>query len=100
MIKTSNRVLKAQKISDNNIRLAMGEPIFDWKKIPLSENINHKKINLKIDSIELKEGFALNVGNPHIVFFVEDCFKYDLKKIGPLIENHKLFPEKINVTFA
>ena len=48
----------------------------------------------------MKEGFALNVGNPHIVFFVEDCFKYDLKKIGPLIENHKLFPEKINVTFA
>ena len=100
VIVTSNRILKAQKISDNNIRLAMGEPIFDWKKIPLSENIDHKKINLNIDGIELKEGFALNIGNPHIVFFVENCFKYDLKKIGPLIENHKLFPEKINVTFA
>ena len=100
VIETSNRILKAQKISDNNIRLAMGEPIFDWKKIPLLENIDHKKINLNIDNIELKDGFALNVGNPHIVFFVEDCFKYDLKKIGPLIENHKLFPEKINVTFA
>ena len=45
-------------------------------------------------------GFCLNVGNPHIVFFVDDCFKYDLKKIGPLIENYELFPEKINVTFA
>ena len=100
VIKTSNRILKAQKISDNNIRLAMGEPIFDWKKIPLSENIDHKKINLNIDGVELKEGFALNVGNPHIVFFVEDCFKYDLKKIGPLVECHELFPEKINVTFA
>ena len=40
------------------------------------------------------------MGNPHIVFFVEDCFKYDLKKIGPLVECHELFPEKINVTFA
>ena len=100
VIETSNRILKAQKISENNIRLAMGEPIFDWKKIPLSENIDHKKINLNIDSIELKEGFALNVGNPHIVFFVDDCFKYDLKKIGPQIENYELFPEKINVTFA
>ena len=100
VIETSNRILKAQKISKNNIKLAMGEPIFDWQKIPLSENIDHKKINLNIDGIELKEGFALNVGNPHIVFFVENCFKYDLKKIGPLIENHKLFPEKINVTFA
>mgnify|MGYP001318008501 FL=1 len=55
---------------------------------------------MNIDGIEFKKGFALNVGNPHIVFFVEDCFKYDLKKIGPLIENHELFPEKINVTFA
>ncbi len=62
------------------------------KKIPLSKEIDHKKINLKINDIEFKEGFALNVGNPHIVFFVEDCFKYNLKQIGPLIENHELFP--------
>ena len=54
---------------------------------------NHKKINLKIDDNELKDGFALNVGNPHIIF-VEDCFKYDLKKIRPLVENNDLFPEK------
>ena len=100
VIVTSNNILKAQKISENNIRLAMGKPSFEWKKIPLSESIDYKKINLNIDGIELKDGFALNVGNPHIVFFVEDCFKYDLKKIGPLIENHKLFPEKMNVTFA
>ena len=56
--------------------------------------------NIKINGLEFKNGFAVNVGNPHIVFFVDDCFKYDLKKIGPLIENYELFPEKINVTFA
>ena len=33
-------------------------------------------------------------------FFVQDCFKHDLKIIGPRIENHELFPEKTNVTFA
>ena len=100
VIVTSNRILKAQKISENSIKLAMGEPIFEWKKIPLSRDINHKKINIKINDLEFKDGFAVNVGNPHIVFFVDDCFKYDLEKIGPLIENYKLFPEKINVTFA
>ena len=100
VIVTTNRILKAKKISENSIRLAMGEPIFDWKKIPLSKDINHKKINLKVDDLEFKDGFAVNVGNPHIVFFVDDCFKYDLRKIGPLIENHELFPEKVNVTFA
>ena len=95
-----NRVLKAQKISENSVRIAMGDPIFSWQEIPLSENIDHKNINLKIENEEFKDGYALNVGNPHIVFFVDDCFKFNLKKIGPLIENHKLFPEKINVTFA
>ena len=60
VIETSNRILKAQKISENNIRLAMGNPIFDWEKIPLSENIDHKKINLNIDGIEFKEGFEPN----------------------------------------
>ena len=100
VIATSNRILKAQKISQNSIRLTMGEPIFEWKKIPLSRDINHREINIKINDLEFKNGFAVNVGNPHIVFFVDDCFKYDLKVIGPLIENHKLFPEKTNVTFA
>ena len=40
------------------------------------------------------------MGNPHIVFFVKDCFEYDLNILGPKIENHELFPEKTNVTFA
>ena len=40
------------------------------------------------------------MGNPHIIFFVKDCFEYDLKILGPIIENHQLFPEKTNVTFA
>ena len=99
-IVTSNRLLKAQKISENSIRLAMGEPIFKWNKIPLSKDIDNKKINLKVNDLEFKDGFAVNVGNPHVVFFMDDCFKYNLNKFGPLIENHELFPEKINVTFA
>ena len=76
---TSNRILKAKKISDNDIKLEMGVPVFEWKKIPLSKDVDHKNINLKINHMELKEGFAVNVGNPHVVFFVKDCFKYDLK---------------------
>ena len=40
------------------------------------------------------------MGNPHVIFFVKDCFENDLKILGPKIENHELFPEKTNVTFA
>ena len=99
-VHAGNRILKAQKISENNIKIVMGDPIFNWQKIPLSKNIDCKNINLKIGNEEFKNGYALNVGNPHIVFFVKDCYKYNLKQIGPLIENHELFPEKTNVTFA
>ena len=45
-------------------------------------------------------GTAINVGNPHIVFFVNNIEDFNLEKIGPEIENNKLFPEKCNVTLA
>jgi diaminopimelate epimerase len=99
-LKTSNRFLNAKIIGDSNVRLEMGRPVFDWNKIPLIKESDHNNITLNIDGKIFTNGFCLNVGNPHIIFFVKDCFKYDLKILGPKIENHELFPEKINVTFA
>ena len=99
-LKTSNRLLEANIVGDLNVRLGMGKPIFDWSKIPLVENLDHKNITLNIHGEKLTDGFCLNVGNPHIIFFVKDCFKYDLGVLGPKIENHEIFPERINVTFA
>ena len=99
-LRTNNRLLDATIVGDFDVELAMGKPIFEWDKIPLSKKIDSKNITLNIDDEILTNGFSLNVGNPHIIFFVKDCFKYDLKILGPKIENHKLFPEKINVTFA
>ena len=99
-LKTSNRFLNAKIIGDSNVRLEMGRPVFDWNKIPLIKKSDHDNITLNIDGKIFTNGFCLNVGNPHIIFFVKDCFEYDLKILGPKIENHELFPEKINVTFA
>ena len=70
------------------------------EEIPLSKTINPANITLEIDKNKFTGGFCVNVGNPHIIFFVKDCFEYDLKILGPKIENHELFPEKTNVTFA
>ena len=81
-------------------KLVDGKSILQHQIEGLTKYIDYKNINLRIENEEFKNGYALNVGNPHIVFFVDDCFKYNLKQIGPLIENHELFPEKINVTFA
>ena len=99
-LKTNNRVLNAKIVKDLNVRLEMGKPLFNSKDIPLSKSLNPENVTLNINNKEFSKGFCVNVGNPHIVFFVKDCFEYDLKIIGPKIENHELFPEKINVTFA
>ena len=99
-LKTSNRVLNAKIVDNLMVELEMGKPLFNCEDIPLSKIENPADVSLDIKGKKLTGGFCLNVGNPHIVFFVDDCFKYDLKVIGPLIENHELFPEKTNVTFA
>jgi len=99
-LKTKNRFLDAKIIGDSNVQLEMGKPIFDWDKIPLIKKLDHDNITLNIGGKTFTDGFCLNVGNPHLIFFVKNCFEYDLKTLGPKIENHELFPEKINVTFA
>jgi len=99
-LKTSNRLLEGKIVGDSDVQLEMGKPIFDWDKIPLIKKLDHGNITLNINNRIFTDGFSLNVGNPHIIFFVKDCFEYDLKILGPIIENHESFPEKINVTFA
>ena len=99
-LKTNNRLLNAKIVGDLDVELAMGKPIFEWDKIPLSKNLDHSNITLNIEEKTFTDGFCVNVGNPHIIFFVKDCFEYDLKILGPQIENNELFPEKTNVTFA
>ena len=99
-LKTNNRLLNAKIVGESDVQLEMGKPVFEWNKIPLKEKSDHKNIALDVDGKKFADGFSLNVGNPHIVFFVKDCFKYDLKTLGQKIENHKLFPERTNVTFA
>ena len=99
-LKTSNRLLVAKIVGDFDVQIEMGKPVFDWDKIPLVKELDHDKITLNIDGQVFVNGFSLNVGNPHIIFFVKDCFEYDLKILGPKIETHELFPERTNVTFA
>ena len=78
----------------------MGKPLFGSEEIPLSKKINPSNVVLDINDQKFSEGFCVNVGNPHIIFFDKNYLKHDLRVVGPKIENHDLFPEKVNVTFA
>ena len=100
LIKTKERVLNAEVIGKQYIKINMGKPKFIWREVPLSKNMDTKQISIDLLGKEHGYGFCLSIGNPHIVFFVKDCFKIDIKKLGPKIENYKLFPERTNVTFA
>ena len=102
-LRTKVGILQAELDYKNLVRINMGQPNFKWKKIPLSKEMDNKNLKIKINSTDGKEiegGFSLSVGNPHIIFFVEDFNKFNLKEIGPKIENHNYFPEKCNVTLA
>ena len=94
-IKSDAGILDATKIDDNNISVNLGTLSNYWKDIPLAENIDTLNIPIKIDGFS--KGVAVNIGNPHIVFFEKNIYDIDLSSIGPKIENDKLFPNKINV---
>ena len=98
-------VLDVSVASPSAITVDMGEPRFGWADIPLSEPFHDTRgIELQIGPIDkpvLHSPSVVNVGNPHVVFWVDNPVgSYDLGRFGPLIENHPLFPERVNVSIA
>jgi diaminopimelate epimerase len=83
---------------DDAATIDMGPPRFGWDEIPLAYAMDTAAMPVGWE--DLREPFAVNVGNPHVVFFVEDCDAVDLARLGPLIENDPLFPERVNVNVA
>ena len=100
---TSSGELKSKILDDNLVETEIGVPKTNWDEIPLIKKLDTKNLNIKIvnkNNAEHIGGTSINVGNPHVIFFVDNIEDYDLKKIGPEIENHNYFPEKCNVTLA
>ena len=88
----------------DRITVDMGSPRFGWRDIPLAEPFHDTRtIELQIGPIDkpiLHSPSAVNVGNPHAVFWVADVAAYDLGRIGPMLENHPIFPERANISLA
>jgi len=100
---TSSGNLKSAILDNNIVETQIGIPKINWEEIPLSEKRDTKNLNLKIIDKNNKVhsgGTAVNVGNPHVVFFVDNLDDFDLNRIGPKIENNPLFPERCNITIG
>ncbi len=103
VFKTQSGLLKSKILKNNIVETNIGSPKFYWKEIPLSKKIDNTNLGITIidnSGFSLTGGYALSVGNPHLIFFVNKIKNYDLSKIGPKLEIHPLFPEKCNVTLA
>jgi diaminopimelate epimerase len=101
---TKSGVLNCWKNADGRFTVDMGKPRFAWNEIPLAEEFRDTRaIELQIGPIDapvLHSPSAVNMGNPHAVFWVDDVNAYDLHRFGPLLENHPIFPERANITLA
>ena len=103
VLNTLSGKLKSQILEKKIVMTEIGKAKLKWNEIPLSKEMDTKNLNMKIIDTNNNEhlgGTAINVGNPHIVFFVKKIEDFNIETFGPEIENHELFPEKCNVTIA
>ena len=103
VLNTLSGKLKSEILEKKIVITEIGKAKLKWNEIPLSKEIDTKNLNMKIidkNNNEHLGGTAINIGNPHIVFFVKNIEHFNIEKIGPEIENHEIFPEKCNVTIA
>lgn len=84
--------------SEYGITVDMGEPRFGWDDIPLAYPLD--TLNMPVGWDGLANPVAVNVGNPHVIFFVPDYLEVDLATLGPMVERDPLFPRRVNVNIA
>ena len=96
-IDTAGGLLEGEAL-DGEVEVSIGEPRFAWDEIPLAYPADTNPLPMAWDGLE--KPFAVNVGNPHLVFFVADVGDVPLDQLGPTIENDPAFPERINVNVA
>ena len=98
VIETKAGLLDAEADKAGIVRVDMGRVRLDWRDIPLKDAAD--TLHLGISLGPLRDPAAVNVGNPHAVFFVDDADGVDLARFGPVLERHAQFPERANIEVA
>ena len=97
-IRTRAGLLTARAGGDDTVCVNMGPARTDWQAVPLVRAMD--TVTLNYARGPLSAPGAVNMGNPHAVFFVDDADAVNLATLGPEIETDPLFPEKVNVSVA
>ena len=103
VVQTNADLLSCTRAGDHQVAVDMGEPRLDWQQIPLKEPMHTHHVDVKlgpIDAPTLSNPGAVSMGNPHVVFFVDEFDTVKPHLAGPMVEFHPLFPEQTNVGFA
>src|SRR5215468_2741585 len=97
-IDTVAGLLLAEDAGDGRVTVDFGPARLEWTEIPLARAMDTLHVDLRLGP--LSDPVAVNIGNPHAVFFVPDADAIDLKTLGPQLEHHPLFPERCNIEAA
>ncbi|MBL4692411.1 MAG: diaminopimelate epimerase [Magnetovibrio sp.] len=95
IVQTTAGLLDCENLGGGQFSVDMGPAKADWRDLPLSKAMDTDHIDLTVGP--LGDGVGVNVGNPHVVFMVDDVDTIDLATYGPKIETHDLFPQHTNV---
>lgn len=85
-------------LGDGAVTIDMGQPGLEWDAVPLAYPMD--TLSMPVGWEQLTDPAAVSMGNPHVIFFVDDSAGVDLERLGPLIECDPLFPERVNVNVA
>ena len=99
-IQTQAGVLHAWRAGERLVSVDMGEPGLDWRDIPLADEQDTLRLDVPLHPALSEPGTCVSMGNPHVVFFVDDLDEAFVRSIGPVVERHPLFPEGVNVGFV
>ncbi len=98
IIETVAGLLKAEAAGTGKVKVYMGKARTNWNEIPLSREMD--TLSLDLAAGVLKNPVAVNVGNPHAVFFVNNIETVDIEELGPGLEADPLFPNRANIGIA
>ena len=97
-VNTCLGVITLQLHSDGQVTVKMGVPQFQPDCVPFVAPERAQSYSLDVSGRQLEVGVA-SIGNPHVLLHVDDLCVADVETLGPLIEYHERFPNRVNVGF-